>query len=162
MVPTHRQARGVFLAGNVQDATGEFQMHRTLLTRAVLVMVLGWGVGSGTAWAGGSDLYPRTPPGATELPPGLPAVDSSPSHRPLRDWIHHHRPLGCWSSFNGYSCSSLSSPSSFIFGSCRTFYGDPCLKGAPPSALPPWAGPESGYRTGTPGTAPAKAGCNCP
>ena len=135
-------------------------MHRMSFARAIVVMVLGWGVGSGYVRAGGSDLYPRTPPAATELPPGHPPVDSSPSQRPLRDWIHHHRPLCCWSSFNGYGCSSLSSTSSFIFGSCRTFYGEPCLKGAPPSALPPWAGPESGY-PGYPGVAPAKAGCGC-
>ena len=135
-------------------------MHRMLLTRAIVVMVLGWGVGSGHAWAGGSDLYPRTPPAATELPPGAPPVDSSPSQRPLRDWWQNHRPLGCWSSFNSYGCTSLHSTGDFIFGSCRTFYGEPCLKGAPPSALPPWAGPESGY-PGYTGAGTAKRGCGC-
>lgn len=93
----------------------------------------------------GPGYYPRTPPGANELPPGYPPVDNSPSKTPIRDWYHQGRPLGCWASFNNYTCSSLPSTLSFIFGSCRTFYGEPCLKGAPPSALPPWAGPESGY-----------------
>ena len=139
----------------MQDATGEFQMYRMLLTRAIVVMVLVWGVGSGTVRAGGSDYYPRTPAAATEQAPGTP-VDPSPTKKPCK-W-----PFGCWASFNGYSCSSLHSTGNFIFGSCRTFYGEPCLKGAPPSALPPWAGPESGYRTGTPGAAPAKPGCACP
>jgi hypothetical protein len=70
-------------------------------------------------------------------------VDSSPSKRPIHDWWHRGRPLGCWASFNGYGCSSLCSELAFIFGSCRTFYREPCLKGAPPSPLPPdiWAPP---------------------
>ena len=136
-------------------------MHRMSLAWAVVVTALGWGAGSGHAWAGGSDAYPRTPPGANELPPGVPAVDSSPSQRPVRDWFQKHRPLGCWASFNGYGCQSLHSTGAFIFGSCRTFYGEPCLKGAPPSALPPWAGPESGYPAGAAGAPPAKRGCAC-
>lgn len=94
--------------------------------------------------------FPKTPPGANELPPGHPPVDSSPSKKPLRDFFRFGRPLGCWSSFNGYGCGSLKSDAAFIFGSCRTFFGEPCLKGAPPSPLPPWAGEESGYRQAGP------------
>lgn len=136
-------------------------MQRTRFHRVALVALLGWWVGAGFARAGGSDLYPRTPPAATELPPGHPPVDSSPSKTPIRDWIRYKRPLCCWASFNGYSCQSGASTAAFIFGSCRTFYGEPCLKGAPPSPLPPWAYPESGYRNSAPGGAPGKAGCNC-
>jgi hypothetical protein len=94
----------------------------------------------------GPGYYPRTPPAAVELPPGYPPVDSSKSDQPIRDWWTNGRPLGCWASFNTYGCNSLKSTLSFIFGSCRSFYAEPCRKGAPPSALPPWAGPESGYR----------------
>jgi hypothetical protein len=118
-------------------------MPRKMLARAAVVVALGWAVaGAPRAFA---DYYPKTPPQATELPPGLPPVNSAPSNRPLRDHFHHGRPLGCWSSFNGYGCSSLHSELGFLFGSCRMFFGEPCLKGAPPSALPPWAGPMSGY-----------------
>ncbi len=120
-------------------------MPRSLLTRAALAAVLGWGVCAGLARAADRDLYPRTPPGANELPPGLPPVDSSPSRAPLKDACTKGRPLDCWSSFNGYGCGSVRSELAWLFGSCRTFFGEPCLKGAPPSALPPWAGPESGY-----------------
>jgi hypothetical protein len=94
----------------------------------------------------GPGYYPRTPPQATELPPGYPPVDSSHSPTPLRDWWVNGRPLGCWASSNSYGCSSCRAELAFIFGSCRSFYREPCLKGAPPSALPPWTGPEGGYR----------------
>lgn len=115
------------------------------LTRAAIIAVLGWGAWTGIARAGDSELYPRTPPGATELPPGHPPVDSSFTKTPLRDKHRYGRPLGCWASFNGFGCSSLRSECAFLFGSCRTFFGEPCLKGPPPSPLPPWTGKESGY-----------------
>lgn len=121
-----------------------------------LALALGWGLWAGLAHAD-NPAYPRTPPAATTLPPGAPPVDSSPSKRPLLDWWRHHRPLGCWASFNGYSCDSLQSTCDFIFGSCRTFYGEPCLKGAPPSPLPPGPVPPSGYGA-PPGAA---SGCGC-
>jgi hypothetical protein len=66
----------------------------------------------------------------------------------------------------------------FLFGGCRTFFSEPCLKGAPPSALPPWAGRESGYWNPPPGSPAERAqnglppaerhqnaaqqGCRCP
>jgi hypothetical protein len=125
-------------------------MTRTWLARTALAALIGCGVWAGLARADGWDAYPKTPPQAQELPPGHPPVDNSPSKHPLWDWVAHGRPLGCWASFNGYGCSSLHSECGFIFGSCRTFYGEPCLKGAPPSALPPWAGPESGYHVNPP------------
>jgi hypothetical protein len=130
-------------------------MPRSLLTRAALAALLGWGVWAGLARAEGYDLFPKTPPGANELPPGHPPVDSSPSKTPLKDACHKGRPLGCWASFNGYGCSSLRSEMGFLFGGCRTFFGEPCLKGAPPSALPPWTGAESGYHPVRPQPAPA-------
>lgn len=126
-------------------------MPSSLLSRAALAVALGWGVWAGFAHAQGTVQWPRTPPEATELPPGHPPVDSTPSKTPLLDSIRYKRPCGCWASFNGYSCSSLRSELAFLFGSCRTFFGEPCLKGPPPSALPPWAGPESGYWNPPPG-----------
>lgn len=143
-------------------------MSRNRRTQLIALAVLSWGAIAGSVCAGeyptpellpqprvpaprpapqpGPGYYPRTPSAANELPPGYPPVDSSPSKTPIRDWYRHGRPLGCWASFNGYGCSSLKSELAFIFGSCRTFYAEPCLKGAPPSILPPWAGTESGYR----------------
>jgi hypothetical protein len=136
-------------------------MKPSLWRRAVLAAVLGSAVWSGLARA--SDEFPKVPPGATELPPGVPPVDNSPSKRPLRDWLFRHRPLGCWSSFNGYGCDSFHSTTAFVFGSCRTFFGEPCLKGAPPSPLPPWYDPKGtngAYGPNGPnGTAPPRCGC---
>ena len=44
--------------------------------------------------------------------------------------------LGCWSSHNRPTCSSLHSTATFIFGSCRSFFGEPCLQGPPGLAQP--------------------------
>jgi hypothetical protein len=127
-------------------------MPRDLLARAAFAAALGCGVWAGLARAQEPAPYPRTPPQATELPPGYPPVDSTPSKTPLRDWCRLKRPCGCWASFNAYSCSSLRSEMGFLFGSCRTFFSEPCLKGAPPSSLPPWAGRGSGYWDPPPGS----------
>ena len=122
-------------------------MDRRTFARAALALVLGLGLSEGFARAD-SPRFPKTPPAATELPPGYPPVDSSPVKHPLWRWLRDKLPLGCWASFNGLGCSSLHSEAAFVFGSCRTFFGEPCLKGAPPSALPPYAGAESGYYPG--------------
>jgi hypothetical protein len=68
---------------------------------------------------------------------------------PVLHFLHIPTPC-CWASHNGYSCSSFQSENIFLFGSCRAFFGEPCLNGPPP---PPWD-PESG-------PPPPKAGCNC-
>ena len=100
--------------------------------RAALAAVLGLGVWAGLARAHG--YPPGVHPGMTEAPPGY--VPPPPS--PLRDRLQHRCGLGCWASFNSYGCGSLHSELAFIFGSCRTFFGEPCLSGPPPSPLPPW------------------------
>jgi hypothetical protein len=132
----------------------------------LLAVLLGWGMGNTRLLADGP--YPHSPPGATELPPGVPPADNSPSHKPIRDWLFRGRPLGCWASFNGYSCSSFHSEHAFIFGSCRTFFGEPCLKSAPPSPMPPWAGGAAGPPwggepplPGEPGVPVQPASCSC-
>jgi len=104
-------------------------MSPNWLRRAALAAALGLGVWAGLARAAG----PKIPNGMTELPPGV------PEQKPR--WVQRHLKTHCWASFNGYSCSSLHSELAFIFGSCRAFYGEPCLAGPPPSALPPWATP---------------------
>ena len=142
------------------------------------VLLGGWG-GAELARASDPAYFPKTPANATELPPGLPPVDSSPVKHPLWAWARYHRPLCCWGSFNGYGCSSGHSELAFVFGSCRTFFGEPCLKGAPPSPLPPGAVPPpvgpaapgaylpGGHRLGLLGRGGPQAdqpnqGCNCP
>jgi hypothetical protein len=118
------------------------------LRRAVLAAALGLGVWAGLARAAG----PKVPAGMTELPPGVPPQPPG--------WLQRHCGLNCWASFNGYGCSSLHSELAFIFGSCRTFFSEPCLKGPPPSPLPPWAG--QGQAGQTAWGQQGASGCNCP
>jgi hypothetical protein len=53
-------------------------------------------------------------------------------------WAQTHPPLTCWADFNGYSCGSLASEAHFLFGSCRTFFGEPCAPGPPPTPWDPY------------------------
>jgi hypothetical protein len=89
--------------------------------------------------------------------------------------VQSHRPFGCYSSLYDYSCTNLHTELLFIFGSCRQFYGERCLKERPISPVPgfddhaltytpPGAGPPrivpqprggSGARSG------AGSGCGC-
>jgi hypothetical protein len=41
-------------------------------------------------------------------------------------------PLGCYSHFNDYSCGSFHADFAFMFGGCRRFFGEQCLKNPPP------------------------------
>jgi len=52
-------------------------------------------------------------------------------------------PTGCWAHHNMFGCGSFRSEMSFMYGSCRSFYGQSCLKEPPPDALAP-------MREGTP------------
>jgi hypothetical protein len=84
--------------------------------------------------------------------------------RPVVDVVHdcmHNHGVGCWSHHNAYLCGSWQSECTFIFGSCREFFGEPCRAGPPPPPYvppgyppPPGYGPAVGY-----GTAPRKGGC---
>ena len=62
-------------------------------------------------------------------------IDASQPH-PVLKALHVPVPLGCWAKHNGYGCGSLRSEGVFIFGSCRAFWSEPCLKEPPP---PPWS-----------------------
>jgi hypothetical protein len=108
--------------------------------RAALAATLGLAVWAGLARAAGPTG--RYHPGQTDAPPGVTVPQEGASH--FWDWCRKCN-LGCWSSFNGYGVGSLHSDAAFIFGSSRTFFGEPCLAGPPPSPLPPWV------NLGTPG-----------
>jgi hypothetical protein len=96
-------------------------MPQLLWKGAVLAAALGLAVLSGAARAQDAET----------LHPYL--VDPAKPH-PVLNLLHV--PVPCWASHNGYSCSSFRSEATFLFGSCRAFYGEPCIKGPPP---PPWA-----------------------
>jgi hypothetical protein len=64
---------------------------------------------------------------------GGPAVAEGRPHpisQGIRDCLQKHG-WCCHSSFNSYTCGTLKSECKFIFGSCREFFGEPCLKGPP-------------------------------
>lgn len=62
----------------------------------------------------------------------LNAAHSAGPKKPCREWLQKCG-LGCWSSINSIGCGSLRSECDFIFGSCRKFYGEPCVD-APPNS----------------------------
>lgn len=125
------------------------------------------------------------PPGSVVVVPAQPGPDpvltdpaASPppqatSHGPFR-WLSEwraNRRFGCWTSYPEAGCGNFRSDLIFVFGSCRTFYREPCLQGPTPVPLPP------GYllpdgRLGTlskpiPAATPsgilgAAGGCGCP
>ena len=104
--------------------------------------------------------------------------------RPIHSLINSEEPHGCYSHFNDYSCSSFDSECKFLFGGCRVFFGERCLKGPPPSPLPgfdihtlswvssdgrrgpsgygSWFDRQTGYVPGGYGGFPSgHPGCNC-
>jgi hypothetical protein len=50
----------------------------------------------------------------------------------IKDYFQKHG-WCCYSSHNSFTCGTLKSECIFIFGSCRDFFGEPCLKGPPAS-----------------------------
>ena len=98
-------------------------MPQSMWKRAILAAAAGLAVWAGLARA-------RTPRRFT------PVLRTRRARIPILRFLHVPLPAGCWASHNGYSCSSAQAECTFIFGSCRAFYGEPCLKGPPP---PPWS-----------------------
>jgi hypothetical protein len=70
--------------------------------------------------------------------------------QPVADFLRKFH-CDCWSHHNCYTCGSLVSEGRYIFGSCRAFYGEPCMRG--PRDLPI---PISNY-----GWGPVREGCGC-
>jgi len=86
-----------------------------------------------------------------ELAAALRAAEAFPDEPPPRKGVHKllHCPGGCYANVNTIGCSSCKAECAWIFGSCRTFFGEPCLRRPP---LPVTAGP---LGLGGPG-------CGCP
>ena len=86
-----------------------------------------------------------------------PAAELNPPPPPdkVKRGLFGRHGICCWTTHYTLGCSSLKSECKFIFGSCRTFYGEPCL-GAPPRELRP-----PGYQQGR-GTRDAEGRSGCP
>jgi hypothetical protein len=129
------------------------------LEKIALAVLVSLGVGAGFCRAQSAYAPPPPMANANVMPATKPAtagagvVDtpveegSLPHHSgPVRDALGSHLPLGCWTHHNMFGCGSLRSETTFIFGSCRAFFGQQCLKEPPPDALAP-------MREGTPDAA---------
>lgn len=152
-------------------------MIRSLLRRMLLAAALGMGVTAGLARAGepplsaepvlGGDGATSANAVSVDGQAGAPCASKKrlveclrPSNllHPLRN----HRPLGCYSNFNDYSCTNLSTELLWGFGSCRQFFGERCLKGPPPSPVPGFDARTLTYAP--PGSVPptiVQPPCNC-
>jgi hypothetical protein len=107
----------------------------------------------------GQIFYPHTqivPPPVTPptqagppfyTPPNYPTLPvATETSRPVRVWMQKCG-IGCWSHLSSVGCGSLRADWEFVFGSCRTFFGEPCQHGPqrvppgepmPPPNLAPW------------------------
>ena len=65
-----------------------------------------------------------------------PSTNPHPVLRAVANVWHSQILLPCYSHFNDYSCGGIYSEVAFHFGSCRTFFGERCIKGPPPSPVP--------------------------
>src|SRR5258708_2497549 len=91
-------------------------MPRTLWQSAFLAVALGMALLAGAARA----QDPET---------NHPYVLNPDNRHPVLKLLHVSLPAGCWASHNGYGCGNFRSDATFIFGGCRAFYGQACLKG---------------------------------
>jgi hypothetical protein len=125
------------------------------MTRWLLRMGLAAGLGAGLMPAGvGAQDVQTTPPVVVHnycvpqvvviAQPPDPAPPRPPSKGFLRSFCDcwHRQGYACWTELGHPGCSSISSELTFMFGSCRQFFSEPC-----------YTGPAGGYGNG--------GGCNC-
>jgi len=130
-------------------------MTRRWVFWAALAALVGWGLAAGRARAEGPEHSPEPwsviehGAGSPLPPPPAPTPNPAFTHKgPVRDYVHdcmHRVGVGCWSHHNMYTCSSFHSEFIFVFGSCRQFFGEPCLPGPPEPPMPPGYGPPPSY-----------------
>jgi hypothetical protein len=127
-------------------------MARRFLSNAALASLLVIGIGVGIASAEGTTGAPAQAASqgsaVAESCGTTTATDTSGATRshPILDRLQNHQMVGCWAHHNMFGCGSFHSECTFMFGSCRAFYGQQCLKQPPPDDLAP-------MREGTPDAA---------
>jgi hypothetical protein len=70
--------------------------------------------------------------------PGVDLRQPPPAPRPYQRLLNSHG-MSCASNFDQAGCGNFWSEFRFVFGSCRTFFGQPCIPN------PPHFGPGNGY-----------------
>lgn len=109
-----------------------------VIRRGLLAAAVGMGVLAGLA----RGQQPAPPPVVLEpapaaAAPGAGVPDAAPaSHWPrIHAWFQRHNAC-CYGNINNPGCGSLKSECVFIFGSCRAFWGEPCLDRPPVPPVP--------------------------
>jgi hypothetical protein len=77
---------------------------------------------------------PCCPGAAPVLEPGPAGEAAHPERNGLLTRIANRHGMGCYSTHDSPGCGSLHSELTFIFGSCRSFFGEPCQ----PYPRQPW------------------------
>lgn len=99
--------------------------------RAMLAAVLGLGVVAGLVRADGPGQPRYYQNAQIYQPQGLLTHPYEPVKRPSRFHKPEPHPWCCWTHHNELGCNSAKASCAFIFGNCRTFFGEPCRKGPP-------------------------------
>jgi len=97
-----------------------------------LVLATGWWV---------QRLPAQTPsplPPAAVAPASCPALVADPAHGPgdperqhLFTRVANKYGMGCYATHDSFGCGSAHAHLTFIFGSCRAFFGEPCQPNPP-------------------------------
>src|SRR5262249_46464469 len=108
--------------------------------KVLFAVLIGLGVASGLARAADSEKAPTVvvqpapihsfPEGSSMIQPEAPGeIPEGTGHvhfRRVHGWLYAHK-VGCWSPPGQPFCGSCRSEWLFLFGSCRQFFGEPCL-----------------------------------
>ena len=77
---------------------------------------------------------PAAPPAVLPVTHAVP-LEAEPGHGHHRDGLLHRAArahgYGCYATHNTVGCSSLRAELTFMFGSCRAFFGEPCVPPPP-------------------------------
>jgi hypothetical protein len=131
----------------------------SLLQRSLLAAALGLGVTAGLARAdkpAPGPVVSQPPTAQTQTDRVVPIPDATMTEStPVDEYpvqvkhptlerlksgkvcqaIASHLPLTCYGHHNDYACGSIHADLVFLFGSCRQFYGERCLKNPPASPV---------------------------
>jgi hypothetical protein len=123
--------------------------HSPWPMRFLVVLAFGVLVGTISAQEGesGGPYGPRPPEGgipvtgrdyvvsltSSNRPGTFAGAELAGPRQPIRDCLRSLN-FCCWSHHDCVGCSSAKAECAFIFGSCRTYFSEPCWKGPP--ALP--------------------------
>jgi hypothetical protein len=121
-------------------------MRKTLF-QAVLAGLVVLGVGAGLAQAQQPNMPSQVLPAGHKAVKAAKAADCSGNCGEQDDEQRNgllkrlkrrinNCPGNCWADGQAYHCDSLKATCRFIFGSCRSFFGEPCLQGPPTGPLP--------------------------